>query len=84
MKLRRGQVVRVVFYDHVSGHGKPWRCVAYGKVVGLSRRAVTIETWHGDGKQQQHISAANHEKFTIIRAAIEQIEVARQWEPVDG
>jgi hypothetical protein len=79
--LRRGQLVMVEFSDHVQGGSGAWRFVVYGKLVGLKRTELVIDSWH---YQQKRKHDANQTRFTIVRSAVHRIVRLRKDEVVFG
>jgi len=71
MKLRRGLVVKVEFSDHVEGSSNSIRFVVYGRVVSVTRRTLSLDSWaYADSKQKFD---RNQTRFAIVRSSIHRI-----------
>ncbi len=82
MKIRRGQIVEVVFDDHADGGNVPLGFVAYGRVMAVTRASITIGSWiYAKHRTKLDI---NVERRVIVRSAIKSIRVVTEWVVVDG
>jgi len=84
MKLRRGQIIRVAFDDHVENSNKSHSFTAHGKLVGISKKCLTIDAWYDTRKRptRRYFDSENYTRWTILRVAITKLEIATQWEEV--
>lgn len=69
MRLRRGQVVKIEFLDHVQAGDNPHRYVVYGELTKISPTALVITTWAYADKSLKP-DDDNEQRYTIVRAAI--------------
>jgi hypothetical protein len=77
MRLRRGQVVKVVFLDHCIGNTtEPMQFVVYGRVAKISKDSLTIASWDYYPCHKEtppNLSDSNRTTYVILRAAIKSI-----------
>lgn len=79
MKLRRGQIVEVQFYDHALNASKPFKFIVYGRLSSITTNAICVDSWIYATRMYKHDS--NVERHAIVRSAIISI---RQLKPVEG
>lgn len=72
MSLRRGWIVAVEFSDHIERGSRCPRFVVYGRLAGISRTELMIDSWdYKDvGKPYDSINETRH---TIVRGAVHKI-----------
>jgi len=75
MKLRRGQVLAIRFLDHMQGDGKPLELIAYGRLLSVGKKSLTIGSWiYGDPRAKQDPRDGNIMAYTILRSTIQSID----------
>ncbi len=69
MRFRKGQLVKVVFDDHVQGADTPLRFIVYGRIQSSTKPAIVVDVWHySDSKVVARDD--NVERFTILKKTI--------------
>ena len=68
--IRRGHIVEVDFEDHAEGQ-KSMRFVVYGRIISLTRKAISVECWGYRNKRAKR--DLNSQTYTIVRGAIHSI-----------
>lgn len=63
---KKGSIVEVSFYDHCEGGHDAILCTVWGKVVNITKRAYTIQTWKTAGDD----SDENKSQFNIVKGTI--------------
>ncbi len=76
MTLRRGQIVAVEFLDHVANASRPLKFVVYGRLAGITRTALSVDSWTYADRRLP--ADSNVERRTIVRAAITKIWILRK------
>ena len=78
--MRPGDIVEVLFLDHVSHGQKPMPFYVYGRLISMTRTAIVVACWaHKDKKAKcDH----NTHVYTIVRSAIKEIHRLKR-EPVN-
>ncbi len=71
MKLKRGQMLSIEFSDHVENGNHSIRFVVYGRLVSITRSALSVDSWAYAGRKHKHDH--NQTRFTIVRSAIHRI-----------
>lgn len=68
--IRKGNIVAIEFLDHVNGGNYPWHFVVYGRVNGVTRTSISVDSWDyvKDAPLDENIT-----RHTIVRAAITKI-----------
>lgn len=72
MSLRRGQIVKVVFWDHVEGGSRPIKFAIYGELSAIDRRSICVDAWAYANGRRAH-DPRNETRFTILRSTIESV-----------
>jgi hypothetical protein len=79
MRLRRGMVVLVEFLDHCEGGSRPIACRAYGKLVDVDRRHLTVCPWETLAEDSA-TRRLNDERYVIVRSAVSRVAVLAESE----
>lgn len=77
MKPKPGDIVEVVFLDHVctnGGIGSPIECRAIGEVLNVDKKALYIASWLTNLENDYE----NMDSHTILKTAIIKINVLRK------
>lgn len=75
-QLRRGQLVAVEFCDHVDNASYPLAFVVFGRLAGITARAISVDSWCYADKRQKYDGNVN--RHTIVRAAITKVSILRE------
>ena len=67
-----GDIVEILFLDHVEDEHEPYPFLVYGRVAKLSKTAVTVESWANVDKPAPP-GDPNAKSFTIIKSTIERL-----------
>jgi hypothetical protein len=71
-KIKKGDVVEITFYDHVStvgGISEPILCRVIGEIVSMDKKAIYTASWL-TAEQEQH----NLDTHTILQSAIQKLK----------
>jgi hypothetical protein len=71
-KIKKGDLVEITFYDHVStvgGISEPILCRVIGEVVAVDKKAVYTASWLTT-EQEQH----NLDTHTILKSVIQKLK----------
>jgi hypothetical protein len=71
MRLSKGQIVKVEFWDHAIGANHAIRFVVYGEVAAVTPTTLSIDSWAYADKSARH--DGNETRYTIVRKAITSI-----------
>ena len=74
MKIKVGDIAAITFLDHAENYSVPIRCIVYGRVKKMSRRAIVVCSWDFAGKPPPNSDPESVEIFTVVRSAIENID----------
>ena len=76
IRPRPGQIVAVVFLDHVQDWGAAVEMTAYGRLLSIDRLSLTILSWtQADPKLGQDPADPNNVSFTILRSTVKSLQV---------
>ena len=70
MKFRRDMVVEVEFLDHVEDSGEPLRFTVYGRISGVHRKHLVIDSWAYTDDASSGDADSNVKRWTILRSTI--------------
>ena len=72
-------IVAIEFLDHVEGSDRVERYLAYGRVVIVTKQAITIDAWATfDPEVNRENERENIKTFTLLRRVIENIEILKR------
>ena len=83
MAVKRGDEVRVRFWDHMENTDHPSEYLLYGRVQRCGPRAISVDCWaHVDlDNPERDPSGSETKTYTILRKCITEVAVA-EWRPV--
>ena len=67
-----GDVVEILFLDHVEDEHEPFPFFVYGRIAKITARAITVEAWANVDRPSPP-GDPNAKSFTIIKSTIERI-----------
>lgn len=67
---KKGSVVEITFDDHTEGGEDVMECTVWGKVVAITPKAYTVQTWESHGSEDEY----NRSTFNIVKKAIREIK----------
>ena len=72
-RVREGEIVQVVFWDHAEGSDDVLRFEVFGRVVKVGKRHYTIDSWgYADGQAVDRESERDNLKtFNILKSAVD-------------
>lgn len=76
-RIREGDIVRIVFWDHAEGEDEVLMFEVFGRVAKVSRRHYTVDSWgYADrtGIDREN-ERENIKTFNILKAVVESIDV---------
>lgn len=73
MRLRRGQEVRVAFWDHCEDGGEPIHCSVPGRVYSAGRKYVVLVGWEEHEVIPDDTDDQNFKFWVILRSTITDI-----------
>ena len=76
VRVKVGDIVEVVFWDHAENSHDGMQFVCYGKITGSTRKAWIIHSWmYQDPIQRAGDSNVkdNENSFAIVKSAIDSI-----------
>lgn len=79
-KLKVGDVVHIIFWDHCENFDDAMKFEVYGRITKITKMAYIIHTWiYSDPLQKVADSnhASNENSFAIVKKAIESIRVIK-------
>lgn len=80
MKLRKGQIIEVVFWDHVEDGNDPFEFMVWGRLMKVTRTYLVVESWaYADAKRRVDDDDSNIKRFTILRRVVKGVRI---WETV--
>lgn len=65
---RKGDEVRIVFWDHVEDHDAPVKCIVWGYVESAKGNAYVIESWRLPDDLEANKD--NRKVFTILKKVV--------------
>jgi hypothetical protein len=76
MKPKVGDVVEIVFLDHVEDGGDPYSFAVWGRIDKIGRQHYEILSWAHTQKGESTLWQ-NEKRFTIVRSAITKLEILK-------
>jgi hypothetical protein len=67
---KTGSIVEITFDDHCEGGTDVMECTVWGKVLAVTPKAYTVQTWESHGSDDEY----NRSTFNIVKRAIREIK----------
>jgi len=85
MTIRKGNIIRVQFRDHVQYASRAVSFCVYGRVYSVTKREIVVEGWHCARKQDspKKYNPDLEVRYVILRSCIENISKLRPEEQHD-
>lgn len=72
----KGDIVCIVFKDHCENFNDAMQFEVYGKIIGITRWAITVASWQYHDEMQRagdSSASSNEHTFSIVKKAIDSI-----------